>query len=42
MGWLKDGKLKPHVSDIVPLEDATRGLEALATRKSVGKVVIEP
>ena len=42
MGWLKDGKLQPHVSDIVPLEEATRGIEALATRKSVGKVVIQP
>ena len=42
MGWLKDGKLQPHVSDIVPLEEATRGIEALANRKSVGKVVIQP
>ena len=42
MGWLKEDKLQPHVSDIVPLAEATKGLEALATRKSVGKVVIQP
>lgn len=40
--WLKEGKLRPHVSAIYALGDATQGLEALANRQSIGKVVIRP
>ncbi len=40
--WLKDGQLRPHVSAVYPLDEATKGLEALASRQSVGKVVIKP
>ena len=40
--WLKDGQLRPHVSAVYSLDEATKGLEALASRQSVGKVVIKP
>jgi NADPH2:quinone reductase len=40
--WLKKGQLRPHVSAVYSLDEATKGLEALACRQSVGKVVIKP
>ena len=40
--WLKEGQLRPHVSVVYSLDEATKGLEALANRQSVGKVVITP
>ena len=40
--WLKDGQLRPHVSAVYSLDESTKGLEALASRQSVGKVVIKP
>ena len=40
--WLKEGQLRPHVSVVYSLDEATKGLEALANRQSVGKVVIKP
>ncbi len=36
------GRIKPHVSHILPLDRADEGLELLRTRKSTGKVVITP
>ncbi|SDI92857.1 NADPH:quinone oxidoreductase family protein [Lutimaribacter saemankumensis] len=42
LGWYQDGRLKPHVSHILPLERAREGLELLRSRKSTGKVVITP
>jgi NADPH2:quinone reductase len=35
-----DGKLRPHVSHTLPLEDTAAGLALLRDRKSTGKVVI--
>jgi len=35
-----DGKLKPHVSHILPLDQAQDALDLLRTRKSTGKVVV--
>lgn len=40
MQWHAEGRLKPHVSNTYPLEEADKGLEMLRTRKSTGKVVI--
>jgi NADPH2:quinone reductase len=40
LGWYKDGRLKPHVSHVLPLDHAGEGLDLLKTRKSTGKVVI--
>lgn len=39
-GWYAEGKLKPHVSHVLPLADANQGLDLLRTRKATGKVVI--
>ncbi len=38
--WYQQGKLSPHVSHILPLDQANEGLELLRTRKATGKVVI--
>ncbi len=36
------GKLRPHVSEHLSLDDAAKGLRALMDRKVVGKVVVSP
>ncbi len=38
--WHVDGKIKPHVSINRPLEDFQDAFEALAQRKSTGKIVL--
>lgn len=40
MTWYADGKVKPHVSHVFPLEDVQQALDTLAQRKSTGKVVV--
>ncbi len=40
LGWLGEGKLRPHVSAVYPLERAAEALEALAARRTTGKVVL--
>jgi NADPH2:quinone reductase len=35
-----EGRLKPHVSHVLPLEQAHEAMEMLRTRKSTGKVVV--
>lgn len=40
MEWFAEGKLTPHVSHELPLEQAAEALELLRTRKSTGKVVV--
>jgi len=39
--WYSAGTLKPHVSHVLPLEDANEALDLLRTRKATGKVVVE-
>ncbi|MBA3323769.1 MAG: zinc-binding dehydrogenase, partial [Rhodobacteraceae bacterium] len=38
--WWEAGRLTPHVSRVLPLEEAEAGLELLRSRTSTGKVVI--
>lgn len=38
--WFEEGRLKPHVSHALPLEDASKALALLTGRKSTGKVVL--
>ncbi|MBO6519016.1 MAG: NADPH:quinone oxidoreductase family protein [Rhodospirillales bacterium] len=38
--WYADGRLKPHVSHVYPMEDVKLAHETLVGRKSTGKVVI--
>ena len=42
LDWYAQGRLKPHVSHVVPLENAADALELLRSRKSTGKVVVTP
>ncbi|MDA5557055.1 NADPH:quinone oxidoreductase family protein [Shimia sp. MMG029] len=39
-GWYDAGKLTPHVSHTLPLEEAAQAYELLRSRKSTGKVVV--
>jgi NADPH2:quinone reductase len=41
-GWYESGRLKPHVSHVLPLDRAAEALELLRSRKSTGKVVVTP
>ena len=40
LGWYAAGRIRPHVSHILPLERVEEGLELLRSRASTGKVVI--
>lgn len=40
--WYTEGRLKPHVSHVLPLDRAVEGLELIRTRASTGKVVVTP
>ncbi len=40
LGWYSEGRLAPHISHCLPLEQAADGLELLRSRTSTGKVVI--
>jgi NADPH2:quinone reductase len=42
MGWYAEGRLKPHISHVLPLERAGEALALLADRKATGKVVVVP
>ncbi len=39
--WYAQGKLKPHVSHVLPLDQANEALDLLRTRKATGKVVVK-
>ena len=41
LNWYSEGSLKPHVSHVLPLENAADGMSLLRSRKSTGKVVIK-
>lgn len=38
--WLRDGKVKPHVSETYPLERAHEAITAIAERRAKGKLVV--
>ena len=40
MKWHAEGRIAPHVSHVLPFEDALDGLELLKTRRATGKVVV--
>ncbi|MBR9843979.1 MAG: NADPH:quinone oxidoreductase family protein [Rhodobacteraceae bacterium] len=40
LGWYAQGRLKPHVSHTLPLEQTAEAMELLRSRKSTGKVVV--
>lgn len=42
MDWYAAGRLKPHISHVLPLERAEEALALLSERKATGKVVVTP
>ena len=38
--WYRAGKLKPHVSNVLELEQANAALDLLRTRQATGKVIV--
>ena len=39
--WMESGQIKPHVSNVLPLEKANEALALLSDRKATGKVVVD-
>lgn len=42
LGWLKEGKLKPHVAGTYPLSRAAEAIRLLMDRRVSGKLVVTP
>lgn len=42
MAMIADGKIKPMIDKVLPLEEAREGLRLIQDREVIGKVVIEP
>jgi NADPH2:quinone reductase len=40
--WYAEGRLRPHVSAVLPLDRAVEALQMMATRRVTGKVVLTP
>lgn len=40
MRWYEAGRIRPHVSHVLPFEEVAAGLELLRSRKATGKVVV--
>ncbi|RIA47241.1 NADPH:quinone oxidoreductase family protein [Dichotomicrobium thermohalophilum] len=40
--WCANGTLKPHVQEVVPLEETIRALKMIDARQAVGKIVVRP
>ena len=38
--WLAQGRIRPYVSDVLPLEEAVTGLRRLADRQVLGRLVL--
>lgn len=41
LDWQAAGRLRPHISHLLPFEDLPKGLDLLRSRAATGKVVIE-
>ncbi len=39
--WIREGKLRPHISHTFPLEQAADALYALIERKVIGKAILK-
>lgn len=42
LGWLAEGKIHPHIDDVLPFERASEALSRLARREVKGKLVLVP
>jgi NADPH2:quinone reductase len=42
LGWVADGRLKPHIHTVMPLEETSAALRMLEARAVTGKLIIRP
>ncbi|MGE0628535.1 MAG: zinc-binding dehydrogenase, partial [Hyphomicrobiaceae bacterium] len=42
MDMIQDGRIKPVIDEVVPLEKAAEGLALIRDRKVIGKVIVKP
>lgn len=42
LGWFEAGRIQPHISHVLPLDQANEALALLETRRATGKVVVTP
>lgn len=40
--WHTEGRIKPHISHVLPLDQVADGMQLLKERKSTGKIVVTP
>ncbi len=40
--WHAEGRIKPHISHVLPLSDVAKGMNLMKERASTGKIVITP
>src|SRR4029450_1660545 len=40
--WYRDGKLRPLVTQVLPLEEAAGALELMKERRATGRIVLKP
>lgn len=40
--WVRQGRLKPHIHAVYPLEQAAKAIQEIADRKVMGKVILTP
>ena len=41
MAWVGEGKLRPHIDRVLPLERAAEAMDAVANRSSQGRIVLQ-
>jgi NADPH:quinone reductase len=41
MGWVGEGKLRPHIDRVLPLERVTDAMDAVANRTAKGRIVLQ-
>ena len=42
MDLIQQGKMKPVIDEVMPLQDAAKGLKLIEDREVFGKVIITP
>lgn len=42
LAWVREGRIRPHLHAVYPIEETARALRELADRKVQGKVIIRP
>jgi NADPH2:quinone reductase len=40
MAWVGEGRLRPHVDRVLPLEHVTEAMSAVANRSAQGRIVL--